>query len=334
MAVVGGESVRPVARELLTRRYARVVALMLLVAAVCVLAGTWQIARYDDKHLANDDLRTNARDAATPVAVVLPVVGDGRTADPDAVDLRPVRATGSYDTAGQVLLRQQQVDGVNGYTVVTPLRTDTGTTLLVARGFAPSEVATLRPADVSPPPSGTVTVTGRAQVPDATADRFDALGNGQVESVDADAASARLGTPVFDGYVELEADQPGTGGLTALPAPDLSNPAGGAFEWQHLAYVVQWYVFAGLALAAPFVVVRVDRRRAEDDAASVVAHLALSAPAGPAGAALTAGGDPEGGDLVRQTGDADQRARDVAAYEQHVQETTARLADRYGRSPR
>ena len=45
-----------------------------------------------------------------------------------------------------------------------------------------------------------------------------------------------------------------------MPAPDLSNPAGGALEPQHFAYVIQWYLFAILALAAPFVMARAETR--------------------------------------------------------------------------
>ena len=56
--------------------------------------------------------------------------------------------------------------------------------------------------------------------------------------------------------------QPGTAGLIQIPAPDLSNPAGGAIEPQHLAYVIQWFLFAALALAAPFVMARAETRRA------------------------------------------------------------------------
>src|SRR5262249_5765248 len=54
---------------------------------------------------------------------------------------------------------------------------------------------------------------------------------------------------------------PGTSGLVAIPDPDLSNPAGGAIEPQHLAYVIQWFLFAALALAAPIVMAPADNPR-------------------------------------------------------------------------
>jgi cytochrome oxidase assembly protein ShyY1 len=36
-------------------------------------------------------------------------------------------------------------------------------------------------------------------------------------------------------------------------------------EPQHAAYVVQWFLFGGLALAAPFVLANAERRRDRDD---------------------------------------------------------------------
>ena len=53
-----------------------------------------------------------------------------------------------------------------------------------------------------------------------------------------------------------------------MPDPDLSNPAGGAVEPQHLAYVIQWFLFALLALAAPLVMARTDSRRPDHEDAN------------------------------------------------------------------
>jgi len=66
---------------------------------------------------------------------------------------------------------------------------------------------------------------------------------------------------VYAGYVQLEKGSPGTSGLTTIPPPALSNPAGGAVEPQHFAYIIQWYLFAALALAAPFAMARSETRQ-------------------------------------------------------------------------
>jgi hypothetical protein len=132
---------------------------------------------------------------------------------------------------------------------------------------------------------------------------------GQLRSVNPGAQAARSGAPTYDGYVQLLAEQPGTKGLTPLPPPDLSNPAGGAVEPQHFAYIIQWYIFAILALAAPFAMVRADRRERERTAAANH-EAALTSPE-------PAASKP-----------APMPASEPTADERRA----AKLADRYGRS--
>ena len=65
------------------------------------------------------------------------------------MQFRRVTATGTYDSAHQSLLRNQTVNGVTGYLVVTPLRTD-DVTLLVVRGFVTGPSGSVT-APVAPP---------------------------------------------------------------------------------------------------------------------------------------------------------------------------------------
>lgn len=253
-------------RALRSPRYLPLTLLMLVIASLCVLAGTWQISRFEAKRAANGDLRANAATSPRPVATVLPLIGQP-PANTDAVEFRPVVATGRYDQAAQVLVRKRQVNSANGYFVLTPLRTP-GATILVVRGFI-TDVG----KPVAPAPSGPVTVRGRAFPPETGPDNYGQLHNGQVETINPSQAATRLRTPVYDGYLQLDGGQPGTAGLTAIPGPDLSNPAGGAVEPQHLAYIGQWYLFAALALAAPLVIIRTDRKRAIEDAAARTTDL-------------------------------------------------------------
>jgi cytochrome oxidase assembly protein ShyY1 len=233
---------------------------MLLVAVICVGLGTWQIARLSTKHSANIELRRNDHAPVAAVSEVLPVYGTGPRPPTDDVQLRRVTAVGSYEKDGQVLVRRRSVGDDIGYLVLTPLRTSTGT-LLVVRGFiaAPSSGnAVSAPA----PPGGTVSITGRVLPAETSPDQAAQLPAGQVDSVNPADQAARLATTVYDGYVELLGGQPGTQGLISIPDPDLSNPAGGAVEPQHIAYIVQWFLFAALAIAAPLVMARAEHRRA------------------------------------------------------------------------
>ncbi|MBV9593328.1 MAG: hypothetical protein JO147_05975 [Actinobacteria bacterium] len=113
-------------RTLLKPRYAALTLLMVILAGVCITLGVWQIARLAGKISANDELRHNAHTIPAPVATVLPTVGQRRPSS-DSIQFRTVRATGTYDAAGQVLVRQRSVDSDTGYLVLTPLRTDSAT---------------------------------------------------------------------------------------------------------------------------------------------------------------------------------------------------------------
>jgi cytochrome oxidase assembly protein ShyY1 len=228
----------------------------LLLGTVCGAAGVWQWHRFNEKRVDNDELRAAAAAAPVPVDAVL---APGRPVEPED-KYRRVTATGRYDAAGEVLVRQRQVHNRTGFVVVTPLRTASGSTLLVARGFVPATGAATETPAVPAPPGGEVRVTARVQ-PSEPGGLGSGLPDRQVARIDVDALAQRLGsTPTYGGFGELIDSDPPQTGLTALPPPDLGNPAGGAFTAQHLAYVVQWFIFAAFALAGPVLLLLLDRR--------------------------------------------------------------------------
>lgn len=241
-------------------RYLGLSALMLVVALVCIAAGTWQIYRYDQKHDANHHLRSDAHDA--PVAIT-DALGPAAapTSNGQAQKLRIITASGHYLSSDQTLLRGQTTnDGNIGYLVITPLQTNSGI-LLVARGFIPQDNAADKSPTIPSAPTGGVSVTARLQPGSSTADKFGHLPGVQIDTVNSASQASRLRQPVWNAYAELLPGQPGQQGLQAIAAPDLSNPAGGAEEPQHLAYVFQWYLFAIFALAAPLVMARSELKR-------------------------------------------------------------------------
>ena len=240
-------------------RYAALGVLMIVVALVCVACGVWQIYRFESKRDANEHLRHNAELSAASTGAVLPVLGQGNAPGRDAVEYRQLRVTGRYDGANETLVRGRTDGDDTGFLVLTPLRTS-GATLLVVRGFLKQPSTGAIPA-APQPPSGRVTLTARAQVPETRNDQYQALDERQVQSINPTQQVGRLGGTIYNGYAQLEAGQPGSEGLTDLERPDLSNPAGGALEPQHFAYVIQWFLFALLALAAPFAMARAENKR-------------------------------------------------------------------------
>jgi cytochrome oxidase assembly protein ShyY1 len=293
-------------RTLRQPRYVTLSALMLVVALGCIGAGTWQIVRFEQKVHANDEITANAHAAPVAVGTVLPLVGQPGPSE-DAVRYRTVTASGRYEPQGQGLVRLRSVGGHMGYYVLTPLRTATAT-LLVVRGFVPQRSDGSPPVTIAAAPTGTVRIQARAEPGESQGDLPSGIPSGQLRSINPGDQAARSGAPTYNGYVQLLPEQPGTQGITVLPPPNLSNPAGGAVEPQHFAYIIQWYIFAMLAVAAPFAMIRADRRERERTESANYEESAPPAASEPTPAPV--------------------RTHEPSAEERRA----AKLADRYGRA--
>ena len=235
---------------------------MVVVAIGCVIAGTWQISRYEQTARINSALSRNAHAGAAPLTTALvPLTSAGNHPGREAIRYRTVTISGTYLPDAQQLIDAQAGDGTDGFDVLDPLRTDAGV-LLVVRGFIPTGDNHALPTAVPTPPTGLVHLTGRLETGstsgDGTGDGF----RGEITTVNPTLQAERLKVPTYDAYLNLDPNQPGSTGLTPLAAPDLSNPAGGAVEPQHFAYIIQWYLFALFALIAPFAMARHEVRDA------------------------------------------------------------------------
>jgi cytochrome oxidase assembly protein ShyY1 len=314
------------------RRYTALAVTMALLGLVCIGAGTFELHRFREKLTGNHQLRANARAAAVPLTTgVVPLTTAGAAPGPLAVRFRPVSVRGTYLPDRQTYLADQSQGGDEGFYVVTPLHTAQGD-LLVVRGFVAGASADDRPAHVAAPPTGQVRLSGRLQNAQSGDDKFARIGHDEISTINPAQQARRTGAATYAAYLTLGRGQPGTGGLRALPAINLSNPTGGAGELQLFSYILQWYVFALLAFAAPFLVSRhevrearreylgIDESRIQFDAPDELPGLpalGASPDAGP-GAQVAVRG-PAG--LARYGGITPERRR-----------RAARLADRYGRS--
>lgn len=238
------------------RRYAKLVPVMVAIALICVAAGTWQVDRYKQNVNDNRVLRANAHAPSSPLSTSLvPVAGSGAAPGRDAIRYRSVTVQGQYLHSREQFLNGQTLGGRDGFWVVDPLRTRDAV-LPVVRGFVAATTSGAVPGHVAAPPAGTVTVVGRLQTASTSPDHATTLRHNEIATINPASQAARLGSPAYQAYLTADAHQPGTTGLRAVGGPELSNPAGGAVAPQHLAYVIQWYLFALLALAAPFAMAR------------------------------------------------------------------------------
>ncbi|MEO5710221.1 MAG: SURF1 family protein [Nocardioidaceae bacterium] len=219
-----------------SRRWAVFAVVVVLLAYGAWLLGQWQFHRLHDRETTNTQTRTNLRAEAAPVEDVL---AEGRpSAERD--EWRRVTATGTYLNDASVIVRYQTRDGAAGVDVVTPLRTASGTALLVDRGWMATSNSgreTVRPPE---PPSGTVTVVGwvRADARGGAAS-VDDRSTRAISSVEIAKA---VGLPVYGGFVDVEKESPASSTqLVHADLPDLSNGP-------HFFYGLQWWFFGLLAV--------------------------------------------------------------------------------------
>jgi cytochrome oxidase assembly protein ShyY1 len=164
-----------------------------------------------------------------------------------AVEWRRVTASGTYDAAHQLLVRNRVRHNVNGYEVLVPLRTSTGVDLLVDRGWIPAGPTAAAPAQLPSVPSGTVTVVGRVRPPEGA--RSDAgLPQGQTHRIVPARVAALTGRPTYGGFVDLAQETPAQStGPALILSPD-QDDSGGWWKPPHLAYAIQWFLFIGIAV--------------------------------------------------------------------------------------
>lgn len=214
--------------------------LSLVVLAILLVLGTWQVQRL---HWKEDLLATiDQRLAATPgglddIRTRLVTTGD--------VEYWPVAVTGRFRHEGERHFFATH-QGRTGYYVYTPLETVEGSLVLVNRGFVPYEqkdAATRAEGQVE----GEISVTGLARgmleakpsflVPDNEPDRNQFFW----KDLDAMAASSGVGEPGdYERFFIDAGSEPNPGGLPigGVTIIDLPN--------NHLQYAITWY---GVALA-------------------------------------------------------------------------------------
>jgi surfeit locus 1 family protein len=234
-----------VLRTALRPRFLGLLVLVLVVGAVFVQLGRWQLGVAEGK--AREDALTAAR-AQAPAELTTLLAP--HSAFPGALSARAVTATGHY-ADGQLLVPGRRLGGADGFWVLTPFVVDrTGATLPVLRGFVTDA------AGAGAPPSGTLTVEGGlapSESPDPAA-----VGPGEIGSVDTSVLVNTWPGELYNAFLFLEREDPATGPqLAKVPTP--LGDAG--VNWRNAAYAVQWWVFAGFALWLWWRMVREEYRR-------------------------------------------------------------------------
>lgn len=221
--------------------------LVVILCAVMIALGLWQLERLGDKRAYRD--LVEARQALPTADVAGVVAVDANRETIDRVLFRSVGAVGTYAADDTFVVENRTLNGASGGWVLTPLVLADGSAVVVNRGFIgfDREGAIVPPV----PPDGPVAIAGLV-VPSQERGRFGPTDPGTgtltvLARVDLERFAAQVGYPVLPAYIQLVSSDPvepapesGDPGLVALgtPEPDLGP---------HLAYAVQWLIFTIIA---------------------------------------------------------------------------------------
>jgi len=245
----------------------------LVFAACCVLLAQWQWHRKEVRDQRNATITANYDLGPAPLAAVLSA-GGVTPAD----EWRPVTLTGRYDAAATVLVRNRPQGGANGYLVSVPLvleRAISGRSeVWLVRGWIPAGQDAATAPTPQQPPAGRVDVVARLRPAEPRDARVAAQGQayrldpaGLARSAGREAGQAVVGY----GLVSAEDPLPAGSGVAPLAAPKPAIDPG-----PHLAYTIQWYLFAVAGLAIWGVLYR---RPDDTDAAPTPAAVRTRRPA-------------------------------------------------------
>jgi cytochrome oxidase assembly protein ShyY1 len=205
--------------------------LLFIFAATFVRLGIWQL----DKARLVQEI---SKPVADKVEVGIETLIKPRISIPDEAKGRLVSATGKYERILQAPNQSTDNDGVREKWQVGILKLNNGTGLLVVRGVG----------DLSPP-TEVIKVSGRL-MPSQIEDR--AVGANlisELSRLDSTVLLSRVNFELYDGYVVAITEQPNSQ-IERVPAPQIIVKAA-SFYWQHISYVVIWWLMALLVLCMP-----------------------------------------------------------------------------------
>lgn len=246
-------------------RWALLIAFVAVLGVAFVSLGNWQLDRLAQRKERNATTIANEQKPVQPYEQVFthPIS--------DADQWQRVEARGSFDADHQFVVRYRSNGGVEGYEVVTPLRTASGA-VLVDRGFVPLERGTRIPSVAPAPPAGEVTVVGHVRRNERGRRAATTPVGNQMRLISSDAITATLPYEIESGYIGLLTVQPEQqGGFQPIQLPELS-------EGPHFWYAVQWFMFTAVGVAGIVIFIRGDlraRREEREDATEAPATVRI-----------------------------------------------------------
>ena len=221
--------------------------LVLVLSASFVALGFWQLARNHHKQSLVRAARA-AYAAPAPDITRNPVVAPGGR----------VQLSGRYDPAHSVLLRNRVHNGKDGNDVLTPLRLDDGSAVIIDRGWVPAVGDGTPITPVTPTES--VVVRGILHTPSTLSAQDTVTRSGgrlSLPRVDVGRINLDLGYQLLPRWVEAQSQSPPPArGAPALPQPPPPD------DVNHMQYAIQWFSFAAIGVIGwPLALMAIARRR-------------------------------------------------------------------------
>ena len=243
-------------RFLFSSKWLGYLLLAAIFATACVFLGRWQMDRRAETLAEINRVVSNY--SATPIPFEQ-ARDQFNQLDP-AKEWTQVELKGTYDTAGERIVRNRPLNGQPGYEIVVPFRLTTGETVVIDRGWLPiGNKNPGSPDSVPAPPQGEVTAVVRLKHGEPELQR--GAPEGQLASIDLPTYAAQLGYPLMTGaYGQLASETPPAAEMpVAFPKPSTD-------EGTHLSYSLQWFAFGVLMFVGFGYAARQQARNAAIDA--------------------------------------------------------------------
>lgn len=210
----------------------------------------WQWHRLSDRQDYNLQIQSQIDKAPVELSEVVSIVSTSKTVSANS-QWRTVEMTGVWLTEQQVLVRKKSLESNLGLWVVTPLKLQDGTIIMINRGWTAAANSAVDSPAVAELPSGTIEVLGRVrEVQQRTKPAPTDLPEGQVDRIIPLEIVDNPNT-VSNAYVEMTASRPESksSDIRTLPEPEVTEGA-------HRSYALQWMFFEIMTIIGWVILVR------------------------------------------------------------------------------
>ena len=216
----------------------------ILLIAGCLWASQWQYHRGQDRSARNATIEERIDIPAADLNLLKSTVKEN--------EWRAITTTGSFDANQQILLRNRYFEGKYGYAVLTRFTTESGDSIWVDRGWVAAGASATVAPETPLVPMGKVSITARlrldSSLPSGSFFALPVNRDGELIS----KLNAQSGSASEDYYLDLI-----SGSLPTLtPSAPAEIPS--LSDGPHLAYAVQWILFAGLVIYGRYLIRKMD----------------------------------------------------------------------------